>query len=478
MDKQTDNNVNKSDNSEFSENNATNRRLNKIERRIYLEKIRLETYQDRKRKTNHHNYTRAQIDLDTQKSNKHHKTMTDSEDNGVPDMEDVDNVGLSTVNVIDVSDDEEIQLITIPEDEKDKPLTAGSFIDALNKQTKNLSDMHTKTKDKLYKHMNNVTTETMKNTNKIAEIQKELKDMRDTLHDTVDSRLQKQLEGQLTFEFRRKLENDIARTKKNIMFYSVTDSDPNNTPEELIRGMIEGLRLPDRQIDSIKTMVISLDPSSTLNRHHKTRNVRVSFANIDDKKAVWVALIKETKIKWPVKMRDDYSDDYKSKAKEFERKLKNLKNIQGGKTEVVYDGVELQARQTINDVTNICLRFTPTDPNFKVRTQTQTTSTSSAAPKPMTNIPIDQQTKEQNNKSVVVNIKPDVTDPDRISTIQATLINLFVNSNTPAISAKKGTKCFLVLFGSVKDANEASKHINGLNPKPFNECKFTYVPRL
>ena len=100
--------------------------------------------------------------------------------------------------------------------------------------------------------------------------------------------------------------------------------------------MIEGLTLPDRQIDNIKNMVITLDPSSALNRHHKTRNVRVAFPTIDDKKAVWVALIKETKIKWPVKMRDDYSDEYKNKAKEFERKLKNLKNIQGGKTEVVY----------------------------------------------------------------------------------------------------------------------------------------------
>ena len=477
MDKTIDNNIQNSEISEFSNNSATKKRLNKIERRIYLERIRLETYQDKKRKTNHHNYTRAQIDLDAQKSNKVHKAMIDSDDEQTRDMEDVDNPGLSTVNVIDVSDDEELQLITIPEDEKDKPLTAGSFIDALNKQTKNLSDMHTKTKDKLYKHMNNVTSETMKNTNKIAEIQKELKDMRDTLHDTVDHRLQKQLEGQLTFEFRRKLENDITRTKKNIMFYSVTDSD-RKTPEEIIREMIEGLTLADRQIDSVKNMVITLDPSSTLNRTHKTRNVRVAFANIDDKKAVWIALIKETKIKWPVKMRDDFSDDYKSKAKEFERKLKNLKNIQGGKTELVYDGVELQARQTINDVTNICLRFTPTDPNFKVKSQVPTASASSAAPKPMTNIPIDQQTKEQNNKSVVVNIKPDVTDTDRISAIQAILINLFVNSNTPAVSAKKGNKCFLVLFGSVKDANEASKHINGLNPKPFNECKFTYVPRL
>ena len=163
MDKTTDNNIQNSEISEFSNNSATKKRLNKIERRIYLERIRLETYQDKKRKTNHHNYTRAQIDLDAQKSNKVHKAMIDSDDEQTRDMEDVDNPGLSTVNVIDVSDDEELQLITIPEDEKDKPLTAGSFIDALNKQTKNLSDMHTKTKDKLYKHMNNVTSETQMN---------------------------------------------------------------------------------------------------------------------------------------------------------------------------------------------------------------------------------------------------------------------------------------------------------------------------
>ena len=470
---------NASDPSEFCKNSATKKRLNKAERRLLVEKLRLQTNLDKKRKTNHHSFTRAQIDLDTQKANKIHKPMTEmASESYAPDMEDVDNQGLSTVDSIDESDDEEIQMITIPEDEKDKPLTAGSFIDALNQQTKNLSDMHTKTKTKLYHHMNKVTNETMKNTNQIAEIRKELTDMRTSLHDTVDARLQKQLEGQLTFEFRRKLENDIARTKKNIMFYSVTDTDSNKTPEEIIREMIEGLKLADRQIDSVKNMVITLDQSSALNRTHKTRNVRVAFANIDDKKAVWIAMIKETKIKWPVKMRDDFSDEYKSKAKEFERKLKNLKNIQGGKTEVIYDGVELQARQTINDVTNICLRYTPTDPNFVVKTQAQTPSSNPTAPKPMTNIPIDQQTKDLNNRSVVVNIKPDVTDNDRINTIQATLINLFVNSNTPAVSAKKGTKCFIVLFANVKDAKEASLHINGLNPKPFNECKFTYVPRL
>ena len=464
--------------SEFSENITTRKRLNKIERRLLVEKIRSETNRDRKRKTSHHCYTRAQIDLDSQKANKQHKTMSEFEtDDYLPDMEDVDNPGLSTVDTIDESEDEEIQMITIPEDEKDKPLTAGAFVDALNKQTKNLSDMHTKAKTKLYAHVDKVTTETIKNTNRIASMQREIKDMRDSLHDTVDSRLQKQLQGQLTFEFRRKLENDIARTKKN-MFYSVSDTD-SKTPEELITDMIKGLKLADRQVDSIKNMTVTLDPSSALNRQFKTRNVRVAFPTIDDKKAVWIAMIKETKIRWPVKMRDDFSDDYKSKAKEFERKLKNLKNIQGGKTELIYDGVELQARQTINDVTNICMKFTPTDPNFVVKSQTQVSTTSNpSAPKPMTNNPIDQQTKDQNNRTVVVNIKPDVTDTDRIEAIKTALIDVFVNSNTKAVSAKKGNKCFLVLFSSIKDANEASKHLNGLNPKPFTECKFTHVPRL
>ena len=165
--------------SEFSANSATKKRLNKIERRILIEKLRKETYGDKKRKTSHQSYTRAQIDLDIQKANKIHKTMTEIEtESYAPDMEDLDNYGLSTVDLIDESEDEEISMITVPEDEKDKPLTAGSFVDALNQQTKNLKEMHTKTKTKLYTHMNKVTTETMKNTNKIAEIQKEIERQR------------------------------------------------------------------------------------------------------------------------------------------------------------------------------------------------------------------------------------------------------------------------------------------------------------